>query len=69
MREHELVVRVPVVVKFRPVVVQPQTVVIAFHVENVGIAVTVRSARYAITTTARLVRSRRKKLDCILYRI
>ena len=67
--EHELIVGVPVVVRFRPVVVQPQTVSIAFHVENVGIAVTVRIVRGAITTTACLVHSRRKKLGCILYRI
>lgn len=37
--EHELVVGVPLIVRFRPIVVQPQTVIIVFQVEDVGIAV------------------------------
>ena len=40
--EYKLVVRIPPVVGFRPVVVQPQTVVIAFEVEDIRVAVGVR---------------------------
>lgn len=37
--EHELVVRIPLVVGFRPIVVQPQTVVVAFQLEDVRVAI------------------------------
>ena len=37
--EHELIVRIPLVVRLRPIVVQPQTVIVRFEVENVRIAV------------------------------
>lgn len=36
-----LVVRIPLVVRFRPVVVQPQTILIVFNVEHVRVAVRV----------------------------
>ena len=37
--ETPLVVRIPGVVRFRPIVVEPQTVVVAFQVEDVRVAV------------------------------
>lgn len=39
--EHKLVVEIPGVVRIRPVVVEPQTVFIVFHVEDVRVAVPV----------------------------
>jgi hypothetical protein len=42
--ERKLVVRIPRVVGFRPIVVQPQTVVIAFEVEDVRVSIGVRIA-------------------------
>ena len=40
--EHKLVVRIPRVVGFRPIVVEPQTVVIPIQVEDVRVAIGVR---------------------------
>ena len=40
--EHKLVVRIPRVVGFRPIVVQPQTIVVAFEVEDVRVVIGVR---------------------------
>jgi arsenate reductase-like glutaredoxin family protein len=37
--EHELVVRIPRVVGFRPIVVEPQAVLVAFQVEHVRVAI------------------------------
>ena len=52
--EHELVVGIPLVARIRPIVVQPQAVVVAFHIEDVRVAIAVGSVRHAIRTTARL---------------
>ncbi|MEI6490796.1 MAG: four helix bundle protein [bacterium] len=41
--EHELVVRIPLIVRPRPIVVEPQTVAIAFELEDVRVAVGVGS--------------------------
>ena len=45
---------IPLVLGIRPVVVQPQTVFIAFDVEDVRVAVAIGSVRRAIRATARL---------------
>lgn len=37
--KRELVVRIPIVRRLRPIVVQPQTVVVAFELEDVRVAV------------------------------
>jgi len=39
--EHELVVRIPLAVGWRPKAAQPQTVVVAFQLEDVRVAVRV----------------------------
>jgi hypothetical protein len=52
--EYELVVRIPLVVGFRPIVVQPQPVVVAFQVEHVRVAVGVGFVRRAAQVTADL---------------
>jgi len=39
--EYELVVRIPLIVRFGPIVVQPQTVIIVFNAEDIRIAVTI----------------------------
>ena len=57
--EHELVVRIPLVVGFRPIVVQPQTVVVAFQLEDVLVAVgvgVVRCNRSEISITKNFLR-------------
>ena len=58
--EHELVVRIPLVVGFRPIVVQPQTVVVAFQLEDVRVAVGVCVVRRVINDTVHLVRMAQK---------
>ena len=58
--EHELVVRIPLVVGFRPIVVQPQTVVVAFQLEDVRVAVRVGVVRHVIRDTVHLVRVAQK---------
>ncbi|MEN9654124.1 MAG: hypothetical protein RL235_236 [Chlamydiota bacterium] len=50
--EHELVLGIPLVVRFRPVVVQPRTILIAFNVEDVRVPVGVGFAWYATRITA-----------------
>jgi hypothetical protein len=57
--ETPLIVGIPVFVRFRPIVVEPQTVVIVFQLEDVRIAVGVGSVRTAINATARLKMRRR----------
>ena len=37
--EHKLIVRIPLVVKIRPIVVQPQTAAVPFEVEDVRVAI------------------------------
>jgi hypothetical protein len=59
--EHELIVIVPIIVRVRDIVIQPQAVVIAVHVEDVRIAIAIGSVRHAIRATVRP-----KGLDCIL---
>jgi hypothetical protein len=39
--EHELVVRIPLIVRLRPIVVEPQTVFVPFEVKDVRVAVLV----------------------------
>jgi hypothetical protein len=56
--EDEHVVRIPLIVGFRPIVVQPQTVGVAFHVENVRVAIAIGFVRRAIVSTARLIHMR-----------
>lgn len=53
--EHKLVVRIPGVVGLRPIVVQPQTIVVAFEVEDVRVATLVRIVWCAICCTVHLV--------------
>ncbi|MGB7957626.1 MAG: hypothetical protein WCF77_02175 [Minisyncoccia bacterium] len=52
--EDELIVGIPLVRGIRPVVVQPQTVLVPFQVEDVRVAVAIGSVRHAIRATARL---------------
>ena len=40
--ERKLVGRIPLIVGLRPIVVEPQTVVVAFEVEDVRVAIAVR---------------------------
>jgi len=51
--EDEPVVRIPLVVRFRPIVVQPRTVVVAIHVEDVRVAVGAEALRPVIETGGR----------------
>ncbi len=53
--ENKLVVGIPPVTRVRPIVVQPETVFVAFQVENIRVAVAVSNVWRAIFTTARLV--------------
>lgn len=39
--EYELIVRIPLIVGFRPIIVEPQTVVMMFEVKDVRVAVLV----------------------------
>lgn len=58
--EHELVDRITFVIGFRPIVVQPQTVVVAFQLEDVRVAVGVGVVRSVINDTVHLVRGAQK---------
>lgn len=55
--EHERVVRIPLIIRFRPIVVQPQAIVVVFQLEDVRVALGVGFVRYAIHDTAHLVRA------------
>jgi len=37
--EDEPIVRIPLVVRFRPIIVQPRTIVVAIHVEDARVAI------------------------------
>ncbi len=50
--EEERVIGIPPVVRLRPIVVQPETVVIAFAVEDVRVPVGIGSVQCAIQGTA-----------------
>ena len=53
--EDKLILGIPPVVGIRPIVVQPQTIGIAFQVEDVRVVVAVGIAWQAICATARLI--------------
>ncbi len=53
--ENELVVRIPLVVGFRPVIVEPRAVIVAFEVENFRVAVRIGFVRRAFLFNARLM--------------
>ena len=65
--ENELVVRIPLIVRFRPIVVQPQTVIIVFQLEDVGIAVGVGLVRPAFRNTADLSVQKSTRGRAVLY--
>jgi hypothetical protein len=60
--ERKLVVRIPPVVRLGPILVQPQTVIVAFQVEDVRVAIPVSDVWRAIRTTARA-----SKLQAVFY--
>ena len=37
--EHELVVKIPLVVRIRPIVVEPQAILVTFHIKDVRVTV------------------------------
>ena len=51
----ELVVWIPLVVRIRPIVIQPQTILIPFQLEDVRIAIGVSSVWCAIYNTASVI--------------
>jgi hypothetical protein len=53
--EGKLILGIPLVRGIRPVVVQPQPIVVAFQVEDVRIAIAIGFVRRAIRTTAHLI--------------
>jgi len=63
--EDKLVLRIPPVVRIGPIIVQPQTVFVAFQVKDVRIAARVSYVRHAIIITARLIFTR--GWGCILF--
>lgn len=64
--KHKIVLGIPLVPRISPIVVQPQTIVVAFQVEDVRIAIGVCFVRYAILATARLIDIVRDA-SCILF--
>jgi len=48
----KLVIGIPCVVRIRPIIVQPQTVIIAFHIEDVRVTIAIDSMHRAVTATA-----------------
>ena len=50
--EEELIVEIPLIVRIRPIVVEPQPVLVAFELEDVRIAIRVGSVWRAIRSTA-----------------
>ena len=53
--EHQRIVRIPLIRRLSPIRIQPRTVVIAFHIEQVRIAVTVSNIKRTIYATALLI--------------
>ena len=49
--EDDLVLRIPMILRVRPVVVQPRAVLIAVHVEDVRVAIRVGIVRRAVRAT------------------
>ena len=52
--ENKLIVSIPMIARIRPIVVEPQALIIAFQVEHVRIPVAVRNVWRAIYATAYL---------------
>lgn len=67
--EHERIARIPPVVGVRPIVVQPETVVIGLQVEEVRVSVGVSFVRHIVRSTAHLIRFARKRSYCIVFMI
>ena len=65
--EDKLILGIPLVARIRPIVVQPQAVLVAFEFENVRVAVAVGFVRCAIRATARLIRLLVERPGCILF--
>ena len=61
--EQKLVLGIPPIVRIRPIVVQPQTVLIAFQLEHVRIAIGVGLCDMSSYCTACL----KMRLGCILF--
>ena len=56
----KLIVRIPCVRGIRPIVVEPQTVVVTFEVKDVRVAVPICDIWYTIRATAQVIRKLRK---------
>lgn len=63
--EHKGVVRIPMIVRISPVVVQPETVLIVFDVEHLRIPVGISFVWYTINATANLIDVKPKRSSCI----
>lgn len=50
--EEELVLKIPLIARLRPIVIEPQTILIALDLEDVRVPVGVGSAWHAIWSTA-----------------
>ena len=62
----KFVLRIPSVLGIRPIVVQPQAIIVPVQVENVRVAITVSYVRNAIHATAQVIRQGRK-LQAVYY--
>ena len=65
--KHEPIVRIPPIVRIRDAVVQPQTIVVAFHVEDVRVAVTICVIVCSATRGTAHVICLRKRHQAVFY--
>ena len=49
--EHKPIVRIPLIVRFRPIAIQPQLVIVTIQLEDMRVTISVRSVLHTIKIT------------------